>query len=113
MPIQRKFEKVVLPAQPITAGPRLLSNKDLDSVRQDVMTKQEVAAFLRVEPSQARSMNSHGSAAGIPCRSVVLESIYVSAGQSLSAGGVRQLEEFFGGPTRTRTWNLRIMSPML
>jgi hypothetical protein len=40
-------------------------------------------------------MNSHGNAADIPCRSDVLESIYVSAGQRLSAGGMRQLEEFW------------------
>jgi excisionase family DNA binding protein len=70
MPIQRKFEKAVLPAQPITAGPRLLSIKDVDSVRQDVMTKEEVAAFLRVEPSTVYELTRKRSRHPLPFRRV-------------------------------------------
>jgi excisionase family DNA binding protein len=69
MPIQRRFEKAVLPAQPI-AGPRLLSIKDVDSVRQDVMTKEEVAAFLRVEPSTVYELTRKRSRHPLPFRRV-------------------------------------------
>src|SRR5262245_62168694 len=51
MPIQHKFKKPVVSVRPVIDGARLLSNKDLDLVRQDVITKEEVAAFLRVEPN--------------------------------------------------------------
>jgi len=70
MPIQHKFRKTVVPVQPIINGPRLLSNKDLDSVRQDVMTKEEVAAFLRVEPSTVYELTRKRSRHPLPFRRV-------------------------------------------
>ena len=110
MPIQNKFKKPVVPVQLITAGPRLLLIKDVDSVRQDVMTKEEVAEFLRVEPSTVYELTQNRSWHPLP--SAASESICVSAGQRLSAGGMKQLESF-GGPARTRTGNQQIMSLLL
>ena len=71
MPIQNKFKKSVVPVlpQPISSGPRLISNRD-DSVRQDVMTKEEVAQFLRVEPSTVYELTRKRSRHPLPFRRV-------------------------------------------
>jgi hypothetical protein len=74
MPIQNKFKKSVVPVlpQPISSGPRLISNRD-DSVRQDVMTKEEVAQFLRVEPSTVYATHTEAQQATVAvssCREV-------------------------------------------
>ena len=61
MPIQHKFKKPVVPVQP--ASPRLLS-------RQDVMTKEEVAAFLQVEPSTVYELTRKRSRHPLPFRRV-------------------------------------------
>jgi len=65
-----KGKKNILPVQSITAGPRLLSNKDVDSIKQDVMTKEEVAAFLRVEPSTVYELTRTRSRHPLPFRRV-------------------------------------------
>lgn len=70
MSLQNKFKKPVVPVQPVFDGPRLLSNKHLDSVRQDVMTKEEVAEFLRVEPSTVYELTRKRSRHPLPFRRV-------------------------------------------
>jgi len=61
MPIQHKFKKPVVPVQPAIS--RLLS-------RQDVMTKEEVAAFLQVEPSTVYELTRKRSRHPLPFRRV-------------------------------------------
>ena len=105
-----KAKKNVLPVQPITAGLLLLSNKDVDSIRQYVMTKEEVATFLRVEPSTVYELTWKRSRHPLPFRRV--ENICASVGPKSNVGGMKQPKSF-GGPTRTRTWNQQIMSLLL
>jgi excisionase family DNA binding protein len=98
MPIQHKFKKPVVAAQSITAA--CSPSKTVESVRQDVMTKEEVAEFLRVEPSTVYELTRKRSRHPLPFRRV---GKYLRISRTeVSAGGMRQLESF-GGSARIRT----------